>query len=111
MKSILKMFLILMMAFFLLGAGLYITLINMGQLLAAGKPEMQYRRLTSGLQIKMGKWHETIVLPAPVQITRRAYQWKIYSRDFTFTVNTKPKFRVLWKKSVHGRRSEPDGEY
>jgi hypothetical protein len=111
MKHFLKMFLIMIMAFFLLVAGVYFSLANVSKLLAAGKPNMQCQWLASELQIKTGKWCETVNLPAPFEVRRQTHIWTIHSCDFTLTVTTKPKLRILWKKTSVGREAIPNGEY
>ena len=104
MKNFLKMFFIIIMAVFLFGAGFYLTIMNLSQLLAAGKPNMQLRWLTSGLQIQTARWRETIDLPSPLHIRSQSGKWMIYNRDFALTVNTKPKLQIFWKKSFVGRK-------
>jgi hypothetical protein len=98
MKNFFKMFFIIVMAFFLLGAGFYITISNVSRLIAAGKPRWQCHWGTTGLQVKTGKWCETINLQLPFQVRRQAHNWIIHGRDFHITVNTRPKLRIQWKK-------------
>lgn len=111
MKTLIRIFLILILGFFLLGAGFYITLNNIGRLLTTTKPQWQFRRLASGLLIKTGNWQEKVDLRPPLQVTRRANYLILHSHDLTITVNTKPNLRIKWKKNLAGRRSNANGEY
>jgi hypothetical protein len=111
MKNFLKMFLTLIVAVFILGAGLYVTLANVSFLLAKGKPHWECRWVASGLLIKTGIWSEVIDLRPPLQVTHQAELWILRSQGLTITVNTKPKFRVLWKRSLSSRKSLIHGEY
>ncbi len=110
MKNFLKMTLIIIMAVFLCGAGFYLTLVNTTRLLAAGKPNMQCRWLSSGLVIKTAKWCETIDLPSPVHIRGQAGKWLIYSRNFALSVNTNP-LQIQWKKTFSRRKTKSTDEY
>lgn len=111
MKNFLKMFFIVIMAVFLCGAGVYLVLANMSQLLAAGKPNMQLRWFTSGLQIKTARWCETIGLPLPVHIRSQAGKWMLYNHNFALTVIGKPKLQILWKKSFTRGKKGSSEEY
>lgn len=104
MKNFLKMFTIIIMAFFLLAVGFYYTLTNVSQLLAAGKPYLKCQWLPTGLQIKTGKWCETINIRPPFKVWYKSHIWVIQSPKATITVNTKPKLRIQWKKNA--RRKE-----
>jgi hypothetical protein len=110
LKNFLKMAFVAVMAVFLFGAGFYLTIANTSQLLAAGKPNMQCRWLSSGLQIKTAKWCETLDLPSPVHVRNQSGKWLIYNRNFALTVNTKP-LQIHWEKTDAGRKKELTDEY
>jgi hypothetical protein len=104
MKNLCKIFLMMVLAVSFLAAGLYVTLANVSQLLAAGKPQWQCRWSSSDVVIQTGKWQEKISLQSPLLVTRQAGFWIVHSFGRTITVSTKPRLRFLWQKSPSGRR-------
>jgi hypothetical protein len=111
MKNSFKIFLMIGLAVLLLAAGFYVTLANVSQLLAAGKPQWQCRWSSSNLVIQTGKWREKISLQPPLQVTRQAGFWIVHRFGDIIAVTAKSKLRFLWLESPSGRRSNPNGEY
>jgi hypothetical protein len=110
LKIFLKIFLMLILAALLLGAGYYLVIANISRLLAAGKPEWQCRWIASGLLIKTGKWSEVVDLRPPLKVIHQADVWIFHAENLTLTVNTEPKLRIQWQKSLSRRRSIMNGE-
>ncbi len=101
MKNLLKIFITLVMAAFLLGAGYFLVLSNLSYLLATGKPNFQIRNISSGLLIKTGDWVEKVNLATPIKVFRKNGALIFQSQRVVFTVSTKPKFRIYWKKAMN----------
>lgn len=111
MEIFFKFLFILILAVLILGAGFYITLTNVSHLMSTDNPHWQFKWLASGLLIRTGNWREVVDLRPPLKITRQANEWIFRSPNLTILVNTKPKLRIQWKKSLAGRTSTMNDEY
>lgn len=99
MKIFLKMFLAIIMAAFMLGAGYYLVLSNLSYLLGGSKPDIHcgWNGKTPGISIQTGNWVEKINFQPPLKVYLKDSRWVFQTKQGTLYVTVAPRLKLQWK--------------
>jgi hypothetical protein len=94
MKTLGKLFAITIIALILLGSGLYLVLNNLGVMLTEEHSGLKCRVVSSGVEIKTGRWAERVQVKFPVQMKHTRGKWEFRSGNRIITIYTAPTLKI-----------------